>query len=155
MKLTCLMLICVLTLSCTRERSTNYVASLYNGTSHNIEIKPYYGGVSPANKKINLGPMESIEIANGFDRGIVDHAGFSSAYLNGEDSVVVIFNNNKTISHYVITPASLSNKYYLYTSLRNLGNYKSYEYAIVKDSKQERDVSYKYTFTNQDYLDAQ
>jgi hypothetical protein len=147
--------ICIVFVSCTKERSTNYVATLYNGSSHNIEIKPYYGGVSPANKKINLGPMESKEIANGFDRGIVDHAGFSSAFLGSPDSMVVIFNNAFSITHYTVTPTVFSNKYYLYTSLRNIENYKSYEYKILEDSKHERGVSYKYTFTNQDYLDAQ
>lgn len=147
--------ICIVFVGCTKERSTNYVATLYNGTSHNIEIKPYYGGVSPANKKINLGPLESLEIANGSRRGIGENAGFSSNVLGSPDSMIVIFNNTFSITHYTVTPTAFSNKYYLYTSLRNIENFKSYEYTILKDSKHERGVSYKYTFTNQDYLDAQ
>jgi hypothetical protein len=138
---------------CEKENTTNYVATIKNNTTHSIEIRPYFGGVSPIEKRINLGSGEAVEVGRGTDRG-KGSQGFSFNF-GAPDSMVVVFDGVFKISHYVNTPINLASRYYLYTSIRNLMNYKSYDYKIIDDSKHEMNVSYTYSFVEQDFLDTQ
>jgi hypothetical protein len=147
-----ILVVCLLS-GCEIEDTTNYVATIKNNTTHNIEIRPYFAGVSPTEKRINLGYGETFEVGNGTDRG-KGSAGFSFKF-GAPDSMVVIFDGTFSISHYVNTPVNLANRHYLYNSTRNLMNYKSYDYKIIDDSKHEMDVTYTYSFLEQDFLDAQ
>lgn len=85
---------------------------------------------------------------------IVGNAGFNSKYLNGSDSIIVLFDNLYSITHYINTPLLTARKYYLYASHRNLNNKDSYVYTYRDISKQKRETTYTYEFTEQDYLDA-
>lgn len=142
--------------SCKKEPYTAYEAYLINKSGHIIEIRPYFNGTAPAANTIRLQINDTFKIAEGSDRGLISASdgGFSSKYLSGEDSIRVIFDNTYFISHYVKAPLMLAPKYYLYTSLRNLGNYKSYSAASNNLSKTSRLNIYRYTFTEQDYLDT-
>ena len=144
----------ILCLACEKESSTNYKASLTSTTAHNIEIRPYYGGTSPSNKRVFLGNGEEFEIAEGSNWGKGD-SGFDSKFFGAPDSIIVIFDGTFKCTHYVNTPGALANRYYLFSSLRNLMNPKSYQYKVLDKSKHEMNVSYTYSFTDQDYLDAQ
>lgn len=139
---------------CTKEEMTLYYAYLKNTTSHKIEIKPYFGGVASSDKTISLLANETKQIASGFDRGIVGNAGFNSQNLSGSDSLVVVFDNSYSITHYLNTPTSLSPKYYLFSSNRNLYNKNNYAYSYQDLSKHKRENNYNYNFVEQDYLDA-
>ncbi len=127
---------------CKKEESTNYYAYLKNKTLHKIEIRPYVGNIFPADKVVKLLAGETKQIANGFDRGIVGNVGFNSSYLNASDSIVVIFDNLYSITHYFKSPVIFSTKYYLYSSLRNVGNYLSYIYTYQDLSKHKRESTY-------------
>ena len=139
---------------CTKEEMTLYKAYLKNTTSHKIEVKPYFGGVVSSDKIITLLANETKEIANGFDRGIVGNAGFNSQNLSGSDSLIIIFDNLYSITHYLNNPTSLAQKHYLYSSNRNLYNKDNYNYSYQDVSKHKRESTYMYNFIEQDYLDA-
>ena len=140
--------------SCTKEDSTNYYAYLKNTSSHQIKIVPYYSGNINQANIINLRPNEKKEIANGSGRGIQNNGGFSSQYIGGSDSLVVIFDSLYSITHYGNLPTTFSRKYYLYNSSRNLGNYLSYQLQVQNITAHLRENTYTFEFVEQDYLDA-
>ena len=139
---------------CIKEGSTSYRAVMINPTMHTIEFRPYYGGVVPPANVFKIGANDTLEIALGSFRGIVGQGGFISKYFAGTDSVLVVYDNLYSIVHYVYTPVALNPRHYLYSSLRNIGNLKSYEYTFKDHYKGFRSSNYKYIFTEQDYLDA-
>jgi hypothetical protein len=154
MKKTIIAAFSLLFIGCVKEESTLYYAYIKNGTSHKVQIKPYFSGSIPSDKIITLLANESKEIANGFDRGKGDQ-GFSSSYFGGPgDSIIVVFDDLYSITHYSSTPASVNPRHYLFTSLRNIGNPKSYDLQSRDISKYQRENKYTYTFIEQDYLDA-
>ncbi len=140
-------------LSCRKEESTNFYAYLKNTTTHKIEVKPYFSGIISSDKVVTLLAGESKQIGLGTDRGIVGNVGFNSQF-SGSDSLIVIFDNLYSITHYANTPNSFASKFYLATSLRSLRNKNSYSYSYRDLSKYQRENEYLYTFVEQDYLDA-
>ena len=113
--------------SCKKEGTTNHIAYLKNKTNHIIEIRPFYAGLVQTENIIRLLENETKEIANGNDRGIASaEAGFTPKYFAGADSMIVVFDNLYSITHYTNTPLALAPKHYVFTSLRNIGNLKSY-----------------------------
>jgi hypothetical protein len=141
--------------SCTKEETTNYYAYLKNKTTHKVEIRPYSGGVIMSTNIITLFPDDSLQIANGVDRGLVNNGGFNSPYFSGADSARVIFDDIFPITHYFKPAVVLAPKYYLPSSTRNLSNKNSYFYSSRDISKYKRESIYNFEFTEQDYLDAQ
>jgi len=140
--------------ACIKEKTTSYVVSIKNNSTHQVEIKPYSNGVIVSNNIILLLPTKEIQIAQGSDRGINGNSGFSSKYFAGSDSLRVTFDNLYTITHYLNAPGSYSNKYYLYSSYRNLLNYMSFAYLAKDISKYRRENTYVYEFKEQDCLDS-
>ncbi|MEQ1799580.1 MAG: hypothetical protein ABL872_16615, partial [Lacibacter sp.] len=70
------------------------------------------------------------------------------------DSFVVVYENIYYISHYKPTLVGGNSKKYLYTSKRNIYNDSSYVPNLIIDSKHQRSWDFKYSFFEQDYLDA-
>lgn len=139
---------------CITEPNTNFKATLKNDSGSKILLTPYLKGSPALDKEVYIFVNESLEIANGSDRGKVNHAGFDSQYLTGMDSLVVIFNDSFKITHYRINPETPSANHYLNEDFRNLFNYLNYEYSIDDRSRGKRVAYYNYVFTEQDYLDA-
>jgi len=140
--------------SCIKEKSTLYIATLTNTTAHSITILFYNNGIVYPNDTIKLVPNQPFEFANGFDRGRSSEPGFSSRYGGGpNDSTVVIFDNTYKVAHYADAPINLAPKYYLFTSLRNILNPKSYRFELTEE-KNGNVKKHFYDFTEQDYLDA-
>lgn len=132
-----------------------YRATLFNPTNYNVKILFYNGGVVSANDTIFLDSNTQFLLAYGpLGRGSSSGVGrgFNSDY-NG-DSIIVIFDDVYKMSHYIDPPLQLAKHYYLFESLRNIGNPYSYEYAVVKDDDGTPINDHKYYFTQQDYLDA-
>ena len=144
----------VFIVSCRKEQSTNYYANLKNNTTHQIVIKPYSGGQIVNSNVINLSPSQSFQIANGFDRGLNGNTGFSSKYFVVCDSIRITFDNLYTLTHYIHTPNTLNNKYYLYSSSRNIFNASNYAYNQKVLSKYQVENTYNFEFKEQDYLVA-
>ncbi len=144
----CFSLIILFFSSCKKDITTKYEAFILNQTAnHAIKLSFFKSGI-PFN--ITLNPNDSLKIADGFDFGTITVPGFSSNYFGGpNDSINVIFDNQYLVSHYFNSPANLSSKYLLFSSLRNLGNPNSYIFNRYNNLN-----SHYYIFTEQDYLDA-
>jgi len=142
--------------ACQKEKTTLYSTTLFNSTNHKILILPFKFGIVQPEDTIKLDPNSTFEIALGVDRGLVSIPGFFSKYFGQpEDSILVIFDNIYSITHYANEPNNKAMKYYLFNSLRNIGNPNSYEFKSVRTSKYKNTNTHKYTFTEQDYLDTQ
>ena len=142
-------------LSCTKEYSSLYTATLVNTTQHSIQILFYKGGVVYPNDTIKLTANQQFEFAHGWDRGNVIGGGFSSNYFGqNNDSIVVVFDELFKVAHYVNTPSQLASKYHLYSSYRNIANYLSYRLISTATSRNSHSNDYFYDFIEQDYLDA-
>ena len=140
--------------SCIKEESTLYIATLTNTTTHSITILCYKNGVVYPNDTIKLMQNQSLEIANGFFRGRSSSPGFISGYFGGpDDPIVVIYDDTYRMYHYANTPTQLAPKYYLNTSLRNIGNPNSYRFELTEEKNGNVNKHF-YDFTEQDYLDA-
>jgi hypothetical protein len=151
--LTLLFVLGILLQGCTKDRYTLCKALLINPTDHKITILPYKAGQVPATDTLRLKPQDSIVIADGSQRGERNGPGFSSKYFGGPaDSNVVIFDDSFRVVHYVDLPDTpLAIKHYLYHSLRNLSNIKSYELEQIKQSKHVYENIHRYYFTEADY----
>lgn len=144
----------VLCSSCIKEKITTYKAFVKNGSNQTIRVFIFAGGRSTAVDSILLNTNAEFLLGQGFDRGITNRSGFSSKY-SGEDSIVVVFNNNLRVAHYFTTPAAKSPRFYLYTSNRNMLQLDSYRYEYEDISKHQRKATYTYEFTEDDYRFAQ
>ena len=153
MKYYIFILVTFLFISCTKEESRHYEAYLINNSLHNIEFRPYYGGIVPTANIFRLAPNDTLQIADGNDRGKNGY-GFNPKYYAGADSIVAIFDNLYSIVHYGIAPAVLNPKHYLYSSLKNIANTDGYRVVITDYSKYDSRYVYWKTFTEEDYLDA-
>ena len=154
MKISILITFCVIFLSgCIKEKSTYYEAKIINNSGVAVEIVPYKSGVPNYSKKIALNNYDSFIVAQGTDRGIVNHAGFSSEYFSNVDFLIVKFNDFDSIFHYINLPESIPDeqKYYEYSNDRNVLNMYSYQYSHKDVSKGRREAYYIYTFTESDY----
>ena len=148
-------IIIVFLFGCSKEDTTNYYAYFKNSTAHNIIILPFKSGTVNQTDTIKLFPQQQIKFAGGVHRGLVSVPGFSSQHFGGpEDSIIVTFDNTYKISHYSNTPLQKATKYYLFVSLRNIGNPLSYRFESKSLSKHMRENNHYYEFTEQDYLDA-
>src|SRR5690606_25399382 len=139
----------VLLKSCRKEENTNYKAMLINKSSVQILLVSYIDGRDVDRITINDG--SSVIIGEGTDRGFVNHAGFDSKYLSGVDSVIIIFNDSFSVSHYNNNPIAFSFKYYLQENSRNIFNYLNYNYYHQDKSRGWRNAYYRFTFTEEDY----
>jgi len=142
--------------SCVIEDETYTVAYLKNATVHQIVILPYRNGVVLPTDTLKLSPDSTLKIGEGVSREMVNHGGFSSGKFSGDskDSTRVVFDKKYSISHYVTMPTNIANKHYDYSSLRNIVNYLSYDYTYENKTKHSRRATYRYTFTDSDYVYA-
>lgn len=142
--------------TCQVEQQTYYTGFLKNATtSHTIKILFYKSGIVYPNDTLFLLPGQQLEIGRGFQRGLSDKPGFSSGHFGGpNDSSVVIFDNSYRVAHYSNTPAQLAPKHYINTSLRNIGNPKSYKFETERPSKNSWRKTHHYEFIEEDYLFA-
>jgi len=137
---------------CIKEPISTSDAFLKNTTSHYMTLRGYYQGGTNNAERLELGPGEEIKYGDGFARG-KNVEGFDPFYFVNADSIVVTFDNKYPVTHYIYAkpPVVQPQKSYLYSSLRNLGNYKSYE--VEKDGSSY--FLYTYKFTEQDFQFAQ
>lgn len=141
-------------ISCSKEKNTYSNSYGKNTTFHTIKVQPYKNGVIDNNTGFQLQANESKQIYYNNTRG--KNAGLTYGAANQPaDSFLVTFDNLWSIVHYKPTLVGNSSKRYLYSSRRNLYNDSSYVTVLSKDTKYSNHWEFTYTFTEQDYLDAQ
>lgn len=135
-----------------KDETTTLKSYITNSTlSAKITILFYKTGFVSSKDTLKILPGETIQFGDGWEFGDIKVPMFESEHLGGpEDSVVVIFNDSFSVTHYANTPTDLSSKYYLFESLRNINNPLSYEFETVRIKKERINYHY-YTFTESDY----
>lgn len=155
MKYTITFLVVLFLNSCVKDYNSSYTATFINKTGHQISILFYKGGIVSQTDTIKLSSQQQFQFANGSQRGTINSPGFSSKYFgSGDDSIIVVFDNLYKVSHYGNTPLLKARKYYLFDSLRNILNPKSYRFVSTPNSKNSYQNDHYYEFIEQDYLDA-
>lgn len=139
--------------SCSKEKNTISNTDFVNSTLHNINVKAYKNGIIQTDGSFILNANETKQVFNLNNRGIGSGLTFGG-YYQPMDSFVVTFDNTYSISHYKPNLIGTNLKKYLYSSKRNIYNDSSYVPNLLKDSKYRREWDFKYTFVEQDYLDA-
>ncbi len=149
--------VCIILLhtGCISEKTTNYKATLYNHSGHDILIKFYIGGFVNSGDSILLNADEEIVIADGWYRGDVNAAGFLSNYgKNGSvDSATITYDGIYTVAHDVPpNPHSISGKVIIYENERNFLNSRK-NYVFTREGSKRKGYTnvHKYTFTEADY----
>ncbi len=152
MKLKYFFIIIVLFTGCRKEQQTNYTADIKNSTQHFILILPFKGGIVYPPDTIKLSAGQQFQIADGFYRGLITEPLFFTKYFGGpNDSIVIVFDNLYKVSHYANPPQQKARKYYLFESLRHIANAFSYKFESTTTSKNHRNNTHLYVFTQEDY----
>ena len=150
MKTIILIIICGLLISCIKqEESTHYKAIIKNPTLHTIRLEGYSSGMILPGDTILLGAGQEIKIADGSSRG-KNTSGFTPNYFRNADSIIITFDHQYKVVHYIDSPLIQAPKSYLYTSTRNIVNYKSYK-KVSTEEKHGVFNDFTYVFTEEDY----
>ena len=134
---------------CIKETGTQFQAFWKNSTTHNIRVVGYTKGIIQPNDVVDLGPGVVVRVAVGQMRGIFDYIFFFDEF-SGVDSVIVTFDQQYKVVHYVNTPAFPVQKSYTYSSPRNILNAASYSFKST-DLEHGISTEWRYEFTEADY----
>lgn len=138
--------------SCIVDKKTVYVANLHNDSGVPILVLPYKSGAVRPSDTIMLNNNGTREIARGTTLGEVKTPFFESDILaiGEDDSIVVVFDSDFRVTHYVNEPENKPEKYHLYESDRNLVRRENYIFKSV-ETKKLRTNHHDYYFTEKDY----
>jgi hypothetical protein len=139
--------------SCIKEKSTVSNTVFANTTPYAIQVNAYTGGQVQPGSTFSLAANETKQVFSIRDGGIGNGTTFGYIHFP-VDSFVVVFDTAHSIAHYKPALTGNNPKRYLYSSKRNIYNDSSYAVNILSDTKYKREWGFKYTFTEQDYLDA-
>ncbi len=148
-----LYLLFIVHVSCRYEESTSTTTFITNNSSHSIEIIPYYQGMISTIDIKDIAPNSTLSVLSNNTRG--KSAGYSyPIYLIAVDSVYVSYDNLNTVVYYKENSLSTNLKAITYDSSRSIYNEANYIRKILIESKRSISNEYTFTFTEQDYLDA-
>lgn len=140
---------------CIKEKITSFLGVFENNTSQTIEVRTFRNGQNTPTLTVTIPPNSEGIFADGFRRGLNDiNSGFNSESFGGGDSVHVVFNGSVRMVHYGANVGG-SIKRYENTHPRSLFNSPGWLYTTLIDKKHVRMHEYRFTFIDQDYLDAQ
>jgi len=129
----------------------------YNNTKHIIKLLPYEKGLVVTDS-IKVFPPSTITWLETEKNNTPSPASpaFDFRYRRNTDSILVTFNDVKKENHHLFMPNS-SKITYLPSKERCLivEDGGAYEQKIIEQRKTYVEVEYTYTFTEQDYLDAE
>jgi hypothetical protein len=139
--------------NCIKEEITGSKFEIRNETQHSITIIPYSDGNLSYKDSVRVEKNQIITIDGGWERGLTPGILYATFVKDGP--ILVIFDKIFKIIHYRDDLNTHSEKYYSLTSSRNFYNELSYKKTMTDINKFNRNVLLIYTFTEQDYLDAQ
>lgn len=149
-----LVLFVVSFVSCRVEKTGSAATLIVNESSHDIEILPFINGEidSSYHKSIKGKSVQSVYQSNGKGKTTGPPFGL---YLQPFDSIVVLFDKKSKSVHLKFNSIADTLRKVVFLSKRNITNESNYEFKILKETKTYIEGEYTYTFTEQDYLDAQ
>ncbi len=138
--------------ACKCEGTFKVISVFENSSSHNIKIAySIKQNVKLGDFSIPISTSQTVDIASGRSRGDWN------VYLDRIytlDSISITFDNSKKLVHYGPKVVQKNSNAILYSDSRNIFNEKSYEKNTLIDDGCYLETEYKYTFTEQDYLNA-
>ncbi len=145
--------------SCEYKGSTMSLNKIYfnNNTNHVIKFLPYKNGsiITDSIKVFahnTVTFLESLEI-NGRGSG---SSTFTNKYMNKTDSVIVTFDGIKKEKHQFIPVSSAAAFIFLPSKERSIFSPSdAFNLKVIEQRKGYLESEYTYTFTEQDYLDAE
>lgn len=144
----------LLSFNCTKkEESCTTDNYLINNSIHTIEINYYSNGMVQDAEKVELMNNESKNVFNNFTMG----KGNSFPYgkmISFFDSAIIQFDDTIKTTHYSFNVDTTGKKGLGFYNLRNLFNTNNYLGGKTSETKYSDYYSYKFIFTEQDYLNA-
>lgn len=146
-------LIFIMITGCVLEHGGKFVSYIENDTTHQIELHYYKNGQENQDVYLSLNQNEIKEVlvTAGSD-GLDSYPSHISGYEF--DSLIVEFDNSRKAVHYNFNTAGPNPNAIMYDNPRNLFNEENYAERIIVEKKRRSEREFRYTFTEQDYLDA-
>lgn len=139
--------------SCVKDYKSTTATFIKNTTSHKIEIIPYTNGVVNNEYYKLIEAYQDLEVYSGNVYGKTLEPDFGTL-LQPNDSIVIKFDDSVKITHLKFNSTIQTGHYILYDSNRSISNPSNYVKTIEKETKHYLRGNFRYTFTEQDYLDA-
>lgn len=138
--------------SCVIEDAGSTRSFLINKSAHVIKVVPYLNGSEQVDAIKLVNPEEKLLVFQMHQRGKIIKPSYADI-LKPYDYVKVIYDNQFTVVH--LKTVAQNPKELSFENNRNIMNIKNYEFIIDKETKHTILNHYNFTFTEQDYLNAQ
>jgi hypothetical protein len=141
---------------CLHRESHKTSSILDNKTDYQITISYYKNGSLDNQNGVQINANEPKEVLysaeNGKGPGMIYPISLQGG---GFDSAVVVFSNSRKSVHYGYNKTGRNNKALTFNSPRNIFHPDSYTEKIILETKSRDEREFKYTFTLEDYANAQ
>jgi len=148
-------IVLLILVSCRKESSYSTTNFICNEANHLVKIIYYKDGLVKSDLTIgSIGSCNLVYTSNGFGKGN------ASNYLNSTidmDSAIVIFDNNIKAIHYSYNKIGSNPKAIIFGNSRNIFGGSSsggWVNRIVSETKHHIETELKYTFIEQDFVEA-
>lgn len=145
----------IIVTSCRKESSYSTTNYMCNTSSTFIKLTFYKNGVKQNYlmiDSIKANECKTVLHANGFGKS--DGPNYVNNIIS-KDSVIIEFNNTVQAIHYGYFITTVPNpKAILFNNTRNILNGVNWKYKIISETKYFKETELKFTFEEQDYLDA-
>lgn len=136
------------------DGSSTSTAYLVNVTNHKIVLQPYSSGQVRLEDTVILEPGRKVLMNHFTEFGKTTISGGFFSVAMKADSVVVIFDDQHRISHYLPSATQIAPKHYLFNEPHNFLNQESFEGLKLSETKYSATYQFTYSFTEEDYLKA-
>lgn len=139
---------------CTDQEWHETTSILDNQSRHKVTITYYENGnINPEfNQLLNVNETKVVLVDSDTGKG----RGFTYDTSIAEfDSAVVVFDNSRRVVHYGYNKTGPNPNAITFFDPRNIFNLDSYSERIVLETEKREEREVTYTFTEQDYIDAE
>jgi len=140
---------------CHPQKGFKTISVLENQTEHQIIISYYRNGSLNKQNGVLINANETKEVLHSAENGKGPGMTYSTLLQGADfDSAIVAFDNNRKSVHYGYNKTGSNPNAVLYPSPRSIFNEENYTERIILGNKRLDEREFKYTFTEQDYLNA-
>jgi hypothetical protein len=137
-------------ISCVDHTLNRATSILENSSGHRIQILYYKNNKIDNSREVNLDVGEAEKVLIDDDGGTLNYP----TLISELDSAVVIYDGTRRGIHYGYNKMGNNPNAIFFSNSKNLFNGKNYVENITLREKKRTEREYKYTFTEQDYLNA-
>ena len=135
------------------EDSSRSTTLINNQTNYSIQILPYREGQIDNTLAKTILAQQTSEVFQLRKAGKSPGPSFA-IHLQPYDSVVVVFNQQKSITHLKFNSIVDSSRRIPFNNNRSISNENNYSLKILTDDKHFMESQYTYSFTESDYQAA-